>query len=410
MKNQKPVEFIALMAFMMAIGAFSIDAILPAMQVIGDDFGITNTNDNQLLVSLVFLGLAIGQIFFGPLSDSLGRKPAVYFGFSIFIVGSLLSIISTSFEWMLFSRFIQGIGLGAPRTIGMAMVRDRYVGDFMARIMSFIMVVFILVPMVAPAVGQEVLHLAGWKAIYGTQILIAIVIVFWFYFRQEETLKPENKIPFSIRKINKAVAEIFRTKTTLAFTLIMGLIQGAFLVYLSSAQQIFQEQYNLGDKFPLVFALLALSIGVASLVNSKMVMIFGMDKMTFWSLAGFTVLSVIAAVLFTIFSHQNPPLWMFMVFLIALLFCTGILFGNLNALAMRPLGHVAGLGSTVVGFVSTLISVPLGISIGRYIEQTALPLVLGFAFSGLISMIIFLWLRGQKVPENYEVELAEARI
>ncbi|KAA3621882.1 MAG: MFS transporter [Bacteroidetes bacterium] len=410
LKNKNSAEFIMLMAFMMALGAFSIDAILPAMKIIGDNYGVQNPNDNQLLVSLVFLGLAIGQIFFGPLSDSLGRKPAVYYGFLIFILGSILSVFATSFEIMLVSRFIQGVGLGAPRTIGVAMVRDRFVGDLMARVMSFIMVIFILVPIVAPAIGQGMLFLAGWKSIYLTQIAVALIILVWFFFRQEETLKPENKIPFSVFTINRAVLEIFKTRTTLVFTLIIGFIQGAFLVYLSSAQQVFQYQYGLGDKFPLIFALLAASIGIASLVNSKLVMTFGMEKMTYWALIAFTIISCGAALLFFFTSLQNPSFWIFMGLLVFLLFSTGILFGNLNALAMKPLGHIAGLGSTVVGFVSTLISVPLGIWIGRFIIDTAFPLVLGFAGAGLLSLALISWLRAQNKQEQFELEMSVKEI
>jgi DHA1 family bicyclomycin/chloramphenicol resistance-like MFS transporter len=410
MKNRDSAEFIILMAFMMAIGAFSIDAILPAMNVIGESYGVSNPNDNQLLVSLVFLGLAVGQIFFGPLSDSLGRKPAVYYGFVIFIMGSIISVFALSFEVMLFSRFLQGVGLGAPRTIGVAMVRDKFVGDLMARVMSFIMVIFILIPIVAPAIGQGMLFLAGWKSIYLTQIGVGLIIVIWFFFRQEETLKPEHKKPFSVVKINKAVFEIFRIRTTLIFTLIIGLIQGAFLVYLSSAQQIFQIQYGLGDRFPLTFAVLALAIGVASLANSKLVMTFGMEKMTYWALLSFTIIALLTTLLFFLTPGGNPPFSVFMIFLILLLFSTGILFGNMNAMAMKPLGHIAGLGSTVVGFISTLISVPLGIFIGRYIEHTALPLVLGFAFAGLLSLGLLIWLRKQTKKQAYEMELSVSKV
>lgn len=392
MIKERQTEFITLMALMMAIAAFSIDALMPALAEIGDTFNVVNVNDNQLLISIVFLGLALGQIFFGPLSDSIGRKPAVYYGFALFFAGSLLSVIAWDFNSMLISRFVQGLGLAAPRTIGMAMVRDKYVGDGMARIMSFIMVVFILVPTVAPAIGQATTKIAGWKAIFILQILIALVIIVWFFIRQEETLKKENIIPFSVLTITKAVGEIFKTKTTLVYTLIAGVIQGAFLVYLSSAQQIFGVQYNLGDKFPIIFGILALSIGLASLVNSKMVMKYGMENMAKWSLISFTSIAVLGSVYFLLLPGENPHLYLFLGFLIVLLFSTGILFGNLNALAMKPLGHIAGLGSTVVGFVSTLISVPLGVFIGRFIENTALPLILGFGFAGVVSLLLLAWL------------------
>jgi DHA1 family bicyclomycin/chloramphenicol resistance-like MFS transporter len=396
MENKNPTEFIALMALLMAIAAFSIDALMPALPLIGNEFNTTNINDNQLLISLVFLGLAIGQLFFGPLSDSLGRKPAVYYGLAIFLMGSLLSVFAKDFNMMLMSRLIQGIGLGAPRTVGLAMVRDKYAGDAMARIMSFIMVIFILVPTVAPAMGQAMLYFSDWKSIFFLQIGMAFLILIWFYLRQPETLTPQNIIPFSFFTIGKAVLEIFKTRSTLAYTLIMGVIQGGFIVYLSSAQQIFQDQYGLGDKFPLVFAILALAIGVASLVNSKLVMKYGMDKMARWSLIAFTIISAISTMIFLSMPGQNPSLLVFMIYLILLLFSTGILFGNLNALAMRPLGHIAGLGSTVVGFVSTLISVPLGIYIGRFIQDTAFPLVIGFGLAGVVSLLILLWLKGEK--------------
>ncbi len=396
MKNQNPTEFIILMALLMAIAAFSIDALMPALPLIGNEFNTASVNDNQLLISLVFLGLAIGQLFFGPLSDSIGRKPAVYYGLAIFLVGSLMSVIASDFNMMLVSRLVQGIGLGAPRTVGLAMVRDKYAGDAMARIMSFIMVIFILVPTVAPAMGQAMLYLSDWKSIFFLQIGMAFLILVWFYFRQEETLTPQNIIPFSVFTIGKAVLEIFKTRSTLAYTLIMGVIQGGFIVYLSSAQQIFQDQYGLGDKFALVFAVLALAIGVASLVNSKLVMKYGMDKMARWSLIAFTIISTICTLVFLSMPGKNPSLLVFMIYLILLLFSTGILFGNLNALAMRPLGHIAGLGSTVVGFVSTLISVPLGIYIGRFIENTAFPLVIGFGLAGVISLLILVWLKREK--------------
>ena len=181
----------------MSIVALAIDALLPALEYIGFSIGTTESSDTQLLITMIFLGLGIGPLLFGPISDSLGRKPIVYMGFAVFIVASLICIYSESLFWMVIGRILQGVGLSAPRTISIAMVRDSYSGDYMARIMSFITVVFILVPIVAPAMGKFVLDHYNWQAIFYIQLIFSVLVSYWFWKRQPETLPIEKRIKFT---------------------------------------------------------------------------------------------------------------------------------------------------------------------------------------------------------------------
>ena len=190
-------EFIALMASLMSVVALAIDALLPALELIGFSIGTVEASDNQLIIIMIFLGLGVGPLFFGPISDSLGRKPIVYMGFAIFIIASFICVYADSLEMMVAGRILQGIGLSAPRTISIAMVRDSYSGDHMARIMSFITVVFLLVPIVAPAMGKFVLDHYNWQGIFYIQLLFSLLVSFWFWKRQPETLALPNRIPFT---------------------------------------------------------------------------------------------------------------------------------------------------------------------------------------------------------------------
>ena len=384
------VEFVALMAMMMALVALSTDAMLPALRTIGEDLAVERENSVQLIVSFLFLGLAVGQIAYGPVSDSVGRKPAIYAGYALFIAGCLLSIFATNFSVMLAGRLLQGVGVAGPRSITLALVRDQYEGRAMAQVMSFVMMVFILVPVIAPTFGQAILLIASWRVIFGALLALALLTVIWFAVRQPETLTAKRRIPFSIRRIWKAIVEIFNHRIAFGYTLAAGLVTGAFMGYLNSAQQIFQEQYGLGTKFPLYFAVIALALGGASFTNGRLVMRYGMRMLSSWSVLALVALSI-AFSLFAFIVGGQPSLAFFMVYLMASFFCVGILFGNLNALAMEPLGHIAGVGAAVVGSLSTFIAVPIGTVIGQGYNGTVLPLVGGFAILSLLSTLVMRW-------------------
>lgn len=264
----------------------------------------------------------------------------------------------------------------------------------MARVMSFVMTVFILVPMVAPTFGQAILLFSGWRGIFVGFVLVALSTWVWFVLRLPETLAREDRAPFSLRRILDAALEIARNRTALGYTVSAGLVNGAFLGYLNSAQQLYQEQYGLGERFPLVFAVIASSIGLASLLNARLVMRFGMRFLVGRSLVIIVGLSVLAFAVALLAAGQ-PPLWFLMAYLMLTFFCVGILFGNQNSLAMEPLGHLAGIGAAVVGSLSTLMSMPLGAVIGQSYNGTVLPLIIGIAVLSALSFLVARWVESR---------------
>jgi len=388
-------EFVIIISLIMSLTALSIDAMLPALPEIGADLQVQDANDRQLVVSTIFLGLAAGQLFFGPLSDKTGRKPAIYAGLGLYVAGSLIAVFALTFPMLLFGRLLQGAGVSAPRAVGLALVRDRYEGRGMAQVMSFVMTVFILVPMIAPTLGQAILLFAGWRSIFASFVLLALITLLWFGLRMPETLASEKRAPFSLRRIARTSGKIVSIRVALGYTIVAGLISGAHLGYLSSAQQIFQEQYELGELFPIYFAAVAFSIGLASFLNARLVMRFGMRSLVKWSLS--ITLGLSAATFgIALMASGQPPLWLLMGYFMLTFFCVGILFGNNNALAMQPLGHVAGIGAAIVGSLSTFISVPLGTMIGQSYNGTVLPLIAGLAILSALSLGVIRWIEATR--------------
>ena len=394
-KNVTFAEFIALMALMISLVAVSIDAMLPALPNIGAELGAKQVNDSQLIITWLFIGMAIGQLFYGPISDSIGRKPTIYFGLVLFMIGCILSIFATTFPIMLLARLLQGLGVAGPRSVAVAIVRDLFEGRRMARAMSFIMSVFILVPIIAPAIGQGIILVAGWRAIFLFFLIIAVIVFLWFSIRQQETLLPENRIPFSTQQVLEAFQMVLTNRVALGFTIASGIISGAFLGYLNSAQPIFQDQYNLGTRFPLVFAFIAISSGLASIINARLVLKYGMRVLTNRANFSLAILSIIYLI-YALAVQGHPPLWTLIAYLLANFFAIGIMFGNLNSLAMEPLGQVAGVGASVVGSLSTFISIPLGAGVGRAFNMTIIPLIGGFAILCTISIFVMRWADGKK--------------
>lgn len=384
-------EFVALMASLMSIVALSIDALLPALPQIGADLGVTNPNDNQLLVTMIFLGLGFGQLIFGPLSDSFGRKPIVYIGFLLFIIATFICVNTNSFEIMILGRILQGIGLAAPRTLSIAMIRDSYSGDYMAKILSIVVMVFILVPVIAPTLGQFLLKFYNWKSIFYVNLLFGLLVILWFWQRQEETLMPKNRIKFTATIFIDGAKEFMKHKNAVAFTIVSGFITGSFMVYLSTAQQIFEHQYNLGDKFPYIFASLAIAVGLATFLNSRYVVKFGMWRIAYAATIAYCIISILYVILF--WSGINPSIEVLILFFTLQFFAIGFLFGNLRSLAMQPLGHIAGIGAAINGFVSTVMAVPIANYIGGFVSDSVLPLFIGFSMFGILSLLIFIRLK-----------------
>ncbi|MEL7025781.1 MAG: multidrug effflux MFS transporter [Pseudomonadota bacterium] len=383
-------SYIALLAMLMAIGALGTDIMLPALDQIGMELGVGAANDVHYLVTAFFLGMAGGQLLVGPLSDSFGRKPVIYAGYVIFVVGCIISMTTQSWTAMLAARVLQGIGAAAPRIVTVALVRDRFEGRAMARIMSFVMAAFIVVPIIAPALGEALILVGGWRAVFGGLAVLAMAVSVWFAVGQDETLAPENRRRFEIRGIFLGVVEIVRNRIAFGYTVAAGLMYGVFVGYLGSAQQIFEITFEVGTLFAAYFAFASLSLGLSSLLNAALVMRFGMERLTMIAL----VLLTVASAVFWIFlgaSGGSVGLPLFLVWQLSAFFCVGVVFGNLNALALQDLGHMAGLGAAFVGAIATFISLPLASAIGARFDGTVVPLVAGFTILGLASCLTVAW-------------------
>lgn len=391
------IEFIVLMASLTALGAMATDGILPALSKMGADLGLENSNDAQFIISFIFIGFGVGQIFYGPLSDSIGRKKSVYISLVIFIIGAFISMSTTEFYTMLFGRFLQGFGASGPKIVAIAMIRDLYSGRAMAKIMSFIAMVFILVPAIAPIIGGFILKFGSWDYIFLMFIFGAFVSLFWLAFRQEETLPKQKRKILNIKTIKLDLFQVLQYKTSMAYTVVTGIVFGAFMSYLSTAEQIFVSQYSLGEDFPLYFAINAIAFGVASLVNAKLVLRLGMRYLSLLATKFFIAICLFFCIV-ALNTNGNPSLWVFMAFCILSFFCIGILFGNLNALAMEPMGHLAGTAAAVIGSISMFISIPIGVLIGQLYNNTITPMITSFAIVGIATFFILKWASKQTKP------------
>lgn len=389
-------EFVALMASLMSIVALSIDALLPALPEIGHTLNVTSPTDNQLLITMIFLGIGLGQLLFGPLSDSFGRKPIVYVGFLLFIIASIICVTTKSFEMMILGRILQGVGLSSPRSISISMIRDSFSGDYMAKIISIVVMFFILVPVVAPTLGAFLTSFFNWESIFYFNLVFGVLIMFWFWQRQPETLPKENRIRLTPHLFIDGLREFFKFKEAVAFTFVSGFITGSFMVYLSTSQQIFEKQYNLANMFPFIFASLAISVGLATFLNSRLVVKYGMFRIGFTAAFAYALISLLYVALF--WSGENPSVYILVGFFALQFFAVGFLFGNLRALAMQPLGHIAGIGAAINGFISTVLAVPIANYIGDFVKTSVLPLFIGFSIFGLLSVLVFLYMRRNLTP------------
>jgi len=300
-------------------------------------------------------------------------------------------VTTQSFEMMILGRVLQGVGLSAPRTLSIAIIRDSYSGNYMAKILSFVVMVFILVPVIAPTLGQFLLHYYNWESIFYVNLIFGFLVMLWFWQRQPETLIIEKRIRFSPLVFIDGTKEFLKYKDAIAFTLISGFITGSFMVYLSTSQQIFQEQYNMADMFPYIFASLAISVGLATYLNSQLVLRFGMWRIAYIAIIAYVIISILYVVLF--WSGKNPSITVLLSFFGLQFFAIGFLFGNLRALAMQPLGHIAGIGAAINGFISTVMAVPIANYIGGYVTDSVLPIFIGFSIFGILSLLVFLRLK-----------------
>ncbi len=387
-KKITQTEFIALMALITAIIPLAMDGMLPAFPMIEKEFQLPNPAQLQLTISILFLGFGFGQLIFGPLSEVFGRKSPIYWGIGIFIVGSVMSAVAPSYLVFLIGRFLQGFGGAGPRIISLALIRDEYEGDAMAKITSMVMTIFIFIPAVSPGLGQLILYLAGWREIFILLFAFGTLVLIWFALRQHETLAVADRRSFTLGTIVYGLRETFTKFTTLAGMIMSGLIFGIFVGYLGAVKNLFENVFQVYEQFSLIFAVLALSIGAASFFNARLVMRLGIRRLLSRALVAMVTLSILFIVYLIFWAGERPPLWAFMCYMIPIFFCVGFLFGNLNALAMTPLGHVAGMGSAFLGCVQSSMAVVVGQLIGFYFHTSVLPLAISFGAMGSVCLVI----------------------
>lgn len=383
-------EFIAMMALVFAVIAFSIDSMLPALPQIAQTLTPENVNRAQLVLTAFMAGMGLGLFVAGPLSDTFGRKPVITLGFAIYALASIAAVFAQSLEMLLVARFVQGLGAAGPRIVSLALVRDLYQGREMARITSFVMMIFILVPAVAPSVGAVVIHLVGWRGVFGSFVLLALVGSLWVNLRQPETLPPARRRPMNLASLMASAREVLGHRQVQLVTVIMTLGFGQMFALLSSAQQLFAETYGKGDQFPLWFAGMALLAGTGTVLNARYVVRLGMRRIVKSAYAMQVVVS--GTMLVLVWGDLLPEPLRFPAFFfwaVSVFFMAGVTFGNLNAMALQHMGHVAGMAASVVAAVSTIGAVLIAAPVGQLYDGTALPMVLAtLACSGLALLLM----------------------
>lgn len=384
-------EFIALLAFVMALISLSIDNLLPAFAPIRSEFGIANANDLQLIVTVYMLGSAPMQIVYGTLADVVGRRPTLLVGLVLYALGALVGVLADSYPQLLAGRIIQGMGAAAIQVLAVALIRDRHEGGDMARVLSLVFMVFILVPVVAPALGSLCIVLWGWRSVFASMLVMALAAGLWFGLRMPETLSPQHRRRFSAAQLWQGVRITFAQRSAIGHSLAIALFMGCLMSYVSSSQQIFEtEVYALGKWFPLAFGGVAAVMGVAFFANSHLVRSFGMHRLSHVCLLLFVGCAVLLAGVVLLWAGK-PPLWLFVLLLSAIQFLMCLTMPNFNAIAMEPLGAVAGTASAVLGVLTTLGGALIGIVVGANFDGTLRPLALTYLACAVLALLAVLW-------------------
>jgi len=393
------VEFIALCAMMFATIAFSIDAMLPALPEIAAELSPGSHNTETLIVMSFVLGMGIGTFFTGPLSDRFGRKPVLISGAAIYTLCAFIGYKSQTLEWLLAARLFQGMGAAGPRIVTLAIVRDLFSGRDMARIMSFVMLVFILVPAAAPLLGQMIIDFSSWRGIFVAFMLFALASVLWLGIRLPEPLPVENRRPFSLSKLMAGLREMWGIPSVRTSILVQSLVMGSLFALIGSVQLVYDQTYNRAEEFPYWFAGIALASGSASILNAKLVMKLGMRFLVTTAVASKAICAVAMLICLAIPDLQTQfyafALWQLTVF-----FSIGLTIGNLNALAMEPLGHMAGTAASVMGALATIFGVILAAPIGMAFDGTPLPLVLSIGVLAVVGFFLMLQMRRIEARET----------
>jgi DHA1 family bicyclomycin/chloramphenicol resistance-like MFS transporter len=381
-------ELVAMVAALSALNALAIDIMLPALPDIGRAFGLTNDNDRQLVVVAYVALFGVSQLVYGPLADAYGRRGVLISALGIYILGSVLCVVAPNFELFLAARALQGLGAGATRVIAVTVVRDLTEGRRMAQVMSMAMTIFMVVPIVAPSIGQLILFVAPWRWIFGGLLLYALAITAWSMWRLPETLTPENRTLFRPRAIASAYAQVFSNRQMVGYMIATAFVTAALFAYITSAEQLFVDVYDLGAAFPIAFGAIAISISIGTFLNSRIVVRHGMRRISHTMTLWFTAMGFVFAVLAV---TVGVSFWVFMVLLALTFSVIGLTSSNFNALAMEPMGRIAGSASAVFGAVTSAGGAALGALIARAFDGTVAPFAVGLLLTGAATIVTLLW-------------------
>ncbi len=380
-------EFVCLIAAMMALNALAIDAMLPALPAIGEALGVADDNARQWVITAYLLGFGVAQLIYGPIADRYGRKPVLLLGLSLYVVFSAAAAFAPTFETLILARVGCGLGAAALRVLAVSIVRDRYSGRTMARVMSLSFLVFLGVPIIAPALGQAILTVAPWPWIFGVLALAGTAYLAWAYIRLPETLKPEDRLPIRIPRIAGAFRQAITNRQSIGYTLAMTAITGALFAFINSSQQIFFDVFEAPGLFTVVFACIAGGIAVASLLNARLVEKLGSRMISHAALLGFIAMAGVHAAV-TITGHET--LVTFAVLQGLTMFCFGLIAGNFGSMAMEPMGHIAGTASSAQGFIQTVFGSLIGFFIGQQFDGSVIPMTVGITTCGVAALMFVL--------------------
>jgi len=388
------VEFVILMAFIQALQALSVDSMLPALGTIANDLGQHDANQRQLVVGVFLIASGVGCLLPGALADRFGRRPIMLGCVGLYVVCTLACAFVQDFNQLLVLRALLGLVCAGMMVLPAAIIRDLHSGDAMARLQSMVMMVFMVVPMIAPSMGQAVLLVASWRWIFGAMALMGLAVLVWGGFRLPETMRPEHRQPIDLVQVATSLAQVAAHRGALGYVVGAALMQGALLGYINSSQQLVAEHFGAGDRFPLVFAAMAASMAATNFINSRIVERFGARRV------GHTAIFVyIAAALvhLAMASSGHESLWMFLPVMALSLCLTGFIGSNFSSIALQPFARQAGAAASVQSFLRMLTAAVLGSIIGHAYDGTARPLSVAMLMAGTACLLCVLFSENGKL-------------
>ena len=387
-------ELVVMMASLMALNALAIDAMLPAFPAMIQGLAVSNANDIQYVISVFLFGTGLGALIYGPLSDRYGRKPILMFSTVGSAVFTLACSFSDSFQFLLVMRFCHGLIAAAMGVLVISVIRDRFSGDAMAKRMSTIFLIFMIVPIIAPTIGQAVLLFAGWRTIFDLMAVMALLAAFWVWRRLPETLAPENVIPIEPHALAKAWKRVVLHRNATGYMLGAGIVQGALFGYLNSSQQLFDKVFNAKEFFTIGFAIVAIGIAASNFTNARIVERFGARRVSQTALITFIALGALQLAAALLFPTSLPIFLTLMTMNMAMV---GFIGSNFSSIAMTPFGTVAGAASSFQTFARTIIAASIGASIGQQFDGSVAPVAAGFMICGLVALALVLWCENGKL-------------